>query len=47
MDVPAVGPIMGLGAGLVWRGFETWSQISFRNQVRRPALPSRALLLTG
>ena len=30
-----MGPIMGLGAGLVWRGFETWSQISFRNQVRR------------
>ena len=37
MDVPTVGPIMGLGAGLVWRGFETWSQISFRNQVRRVA----------
>jgi hypothetical protein len=37
MDVPNVGPLMGLTAGLVWRGFETWSQISFRNQVRRQA----------
>ena len=25
---------MGITAGLVWRGFETWSQISFRNRVR-------------
>lgn len=33
MDVPTVGPLMGLTAGLVWRGFETWSQISFRNRV--------------
>ncbi|KAI3439031.1 hypothetical protein D9Q98_001441 [Chlorella vulgaris] len=33
MDVPNVGPLMGLTAGLVWRGFETWSQISFRNQI--------------
>lgn len=33
MDVPKVGPLMGLAAGLVWRGFETWSQISFRNRV--------------
>ena len=33
MDVPQIGPIMGLFAGLAWRGFETWSQISFRNQV--------------
>ena len=24
---------MGITAGLVWRGFETWSQISFRNRV--------------
>ena len=34
MDVPKVGPLMGITAGLVWRGFETWSQISFRNRVR-------------
>lgn len=33
MDVPIVGPIMGLLAGLAWRGFETWSQISVRNQI--------------
>ncbi len=33
MDVPKVGPLMGITAGLVWRGFETWSQISFRNRV--------------
>ena len=33
MDVPVVGPIMGLFAGLAWRGFETWSQISLRNQI--------------
>jgi NADH:ubiquinone reductase (non-electrogenic) len=33
MDVPKVGPLMGITAGLVWRGFETWSQISFRNQI--------------
>ena len=34
MDVPNVGPLMGITAGLVWRGFETWSQISMRNRVR-------------
>ncbi|KAI7836386.1 hypothetical protein COHA_009749 [Chlorella ohadii] len=33
MDVPKVGPLMGITAGLVWRGFETWSQISFRNRI--------------
>jgi NADH:ubiquinone reductase (non-electrogenic) len=33
MDVPVIGPIMGYFAGLAWRGFETFSQISFRNQV--------------
>jgi len=33
MDVPVIGPIMGVFAGLAWRGFETFSQISFRNQV--------------
>ena len=32
MDVPLVGPVMGLAAGFAWRGFETFSQISFRNQ---------------
>jgi hypothetical protein len=30
MDVPLVGPVVGLFAGLAWRGFETFSQISFR-----------------
>lgn len=33
MDVPKVGPIFGWGAGLAWKGFETFSQISLRNQV--------------
>lgn len=33
MDVPVVGPVWGWFAGLAWRGFETFSQISFRNQV--------------
>jgi NADH:ubiquinone reductase (non-electrogenic) len=32
MDVPNVGPVFGWGAGLLWKGFETYSQISFRNQ---------------
>ncbi|KAK9866248.1 hypothetical protein WJX84_006230 [Apatococcus fuscideae] len=31
MDVPGVSPLTGYGAGLLWRGFETYSQISFRN----------------
>lgn len=33
MDVPIVGPVMGYFAGLAWRGFETFSQISTRNQI--------------
>ncbi len=33
MDVPVIGPIMGVFAGLAWRGFETFSQISTRNQI--------------
>ena len=32
MDVPNVGPLWGLGAGLVWKGFETYSQFSLRNR---------------
>jgi NADH:ubiquinone reductase (non-electrogenic) len=32
MDVPSVGPITGFTAGLLWKGFETYSQVSFRNQ---------------
>lgn len=31
-DVPQVGPLMGSGAGVLWKGFETYSQFSFRNQ---------------
>lgn len=31
-DVPLVGAVMGMGAGVLWKGFETWSQISWRNQ---------------
>lgn len=32
MDVPVVGPLWGLGAGVVWKGFETYSQFSLRNR---------------
>jgi NADH:ubiquinone reductase (non-electrogenic) len=32
MDVPKVGPIYGLGAGFVWKSFETYSQFSLRNK---------------
>jgi len=31
MDVPGVGPIKGFAAGLLWKGFETYSQFSIRN----------------
>lgn len=33
MDLPGVGPIKGYAAGLLWKGFETYSQFSFRNLV--------------
>eukprot|EP01025_Chloroclados_australasicus_P007534 TRINITY_DN12441_c0_g1_i4.p1 TRINITY_DN12441_c0_g1~~TRINITY_DN12441_c0_g1_i4.p1 ORF type:complete len:608 (-),score=41.02 TRINITY_DN12441_c0_g1_i4:269-2092(-) len=32
LDVPSLGPVFGLGAGLVWKGFETYSQFSFKNK---------------
>jgi hypothetical protein len=32
MDVPVVGPLWGVGAGIVWKGFETYSQFSWRNK---------------
>eukprot|EP01023_Acetabularia_acetabulum_P034139 TRINITY_DN32055_c0_g1_i3.p1 TRINITY_DN32055_c0_g1~~TRINITY_DN32055_c0_g1_i3.p1 ORF type:complete len:342 (-),score=66.83 TRINITY_DN32055_c0_g1_i3:370-1395(-) len=32
IDAPTVGPIFGLGAGLVWKSFETYSQFSFKNK---------------
>ncbi|MEW5317674.1 MAG: hypothetical protein WDW38_008956 [Sanguina aurantia] len=31
-DVPNLGPLTGYGAGIAWKSFETFSQISFRNQ---------------
>ncbi|EIE19302.1 nucleotide-binding domain-containing protein [Coccomyxa subellipsoidea C-169] len=31
MDVPAIGPVFGYTAGVMWKGFETYSQISLRN----------------
>lgn len=31
MDVPGLGPLTGFFAGLAWKGFETYSQFSFRN----------------
>eukprot|EP00877_Chromochloris_zofingiensis_P004510 jgi/Chrzof1/1405/Cz10g06180.t1 len=33
MDVPTMGPIFGTGAGLLWKGYETFAQISLRNQL--------------
>ena len=33
MDIPVIGPITGRAAGYGWKGFETISQISVRNQV--------------
>lgn len=33
MDIPVIGPIFGLGAGVLWRSYETISQISPRNFV--------------
>ena len=30
--MPLIGPLTGYGAGLAWKGFETYSQISFRNK---------------
>ena len=32
LDTPQVGPLYGLGAGFVWKGFETYSQFSLRNK---------------
>ena len=32
MDIPAIGPVMGAGAGLGWKAFETYSQFSLRNR---------------
>ena len=31
-DVPNLGPLTGWYAGLIWKSFETYSQISFRNK---------------
>jgi len=33
MDVPKVGPIVGTGAYVLWRSYETFAQISLRNQL--------------
>jgi NADH:ubiquinone reductase (non-electrogenic) len=33
MDVPKVGPIVGAGAYVMWRSYETFAQISVRNQL--------------
>ena len=32
MDVPSFGILTGKQAGVAWRGFEVYRQISFRNQ---------------
>lgn len=31
MDTPQLGPLTGRTAGILWKGFETYSQISLRN----------------
>jgi len=33
MDIPKVGPILGREAGVMWKGYETFAQISLRNQL--------------
>ncbi|CAD7703445.1 unnamed protein product [Ostreobium quekettii] len=33
IDAPGLGPLWGIAAGLVWKGFETYSQISMRNKI--------------
>ncbi|KAF6266031.1 hypothetical protein COO60DRAFT_1633095 [Scenedesmus sp. NREL 46B-D3] len=33
MDIPKIGPIFGTEAGILWKGYETFAQISLRNQV--------------
>jgi NADH dehydrogenase FAD-containing subunit len=33
MDIPKVGPIFGTEAGILWKGYETFAQISLRNQL--------------
>lgn len=33
MDVPVVGPITGVEAGLAWRGYETIAQMTPRNMM--------------
>ncbi|GBF96542.1 hypothetical protein Rsub_09125 [Raphidocelis subcapitata] len=33
MDVPSLGPIFGTGAGILWKSYETFAQISLRNQL--------------
>lgn len=31
-DLPVIGPIMGYEAGFLWHSYETFAQISLRNQ---------------
>jgi NADH:ubiquinone reductase (non-electrogenic) len=33
MDVPKIGPLLGKEVGFLWRGYETFAQISPRNQL--------------
>lgn len=33
MDIPKFGPIVGREAGFLWKGYETFAQISLRNQL--------------
>ncbi|KAK9812482.1 hypothetical protein WJX73_003352 [Symbiochloris irregularis] len=33
MDVPGIQPLTGFAAGLLWKGYETYSQISIRNML--------------
>jgi NADH:ubiquinone reductase (non-electrogenic) len=33
LDIPGMGIVQGIAAGFIWKGFETFSQFSVRNQI--------------
>merc|ERR1711871_1406866 len=33
LDIPGMGVVQGIAAGFIWKGFETFSQFSIRNQI--------------
>lgn len=32
-DLPIVGPLTGLGAGYLWKSYESYAQFSWRNRI--------------